>query len=296
MDQIYKTSLPNGLEAYEKPKNTAQMIYNQIQDYFMSDINNILLRRDLTVVDIGANIGLFSMEVIKRANGQAHVYCFEPMPDTFKLLELNLGQFNSPNIHLFKYGLGEKEDTITFMYRPLVPTTSSRYDIEESDKNAFLNMIYNEKIAEKFHVKVPNIIKYIPRFMTYWLVTLAFYAFNKTKGKAIPVECKISTLSKFISDKKITKIDLLKIDVEKSEIDVLSGISATDWGIINSIVLEIHDIEDRRDTITKILTHYGFNNIYVDKQHEEETVYNIFGYKAKSPRAQGGRRFQEGCC
>ncbi|MBN4002011.1 FkbM family methyltransferase [Nostoc sp. LPT] len=41
--------------------------------------------------------------------------------------------------------------------------------------------------------------------------------------------CQVKTISYIIEENKIERIDLLKIDVEKSERDVLAGIKERDW-------------------------------------------------------------------
>src|ERR1035437_777714 len=119
-----KVDLPDNLLAYKKAFETAysekSIIYYQILSYFDKNINNILNRKNVTIFDVGANVGLFSMEVLRRTEGKAQIYCFEPVPETYRKLETNLKQFNFQNIHLFNYGLGEDEMTVTFMYNPLV--------------------------------------------------------------------------------------------------------------------------------------------------------------------------------
>jgi hypothetical protein len=42
-------------------------------------------------------------------------------------------------------------------------------------------------------------------------------------------DCELRTLSDVIAEHRIERIDLLKVDVEKSELDVLEGIRAEDW-------------------------------------------------------------------
>jgi predicted RNA methylase len=45
--------------------------------------------KQFTVFDVGANIGLFALEALKRSGGTARVLCFEPLPSTFDVLEKN---------------------------------------------------------------------------------------------------------------------------------------------------------------------------------------------------------------
>jgi FkbM family methyltransferase len=279
-NNISKVCLPNGLFAFERPKNSALMIYHQIVDYFTPEIDKILMQKKITVFDVGANIGLFSMEIMHRTEGQAHVYCFEPIPETYNLLQLNLQQFDPSTIHLFNCGLGQREQYITFMYRPLAPGMSSCYEMFDTDaKKMVLSMFYNERLASKFHTAIPRFFKYLPHSINMQLISLAFYLYCKTIGKAVPVECQLSTISRVIGEQNVKKIDLLKIDVEKAEMDVLMGIAGPDWEKINAIVLEVHNIDNRQEKIIKMLTQYGFDNIQVDKVVDDQHIFNIFGFR-----------------
>ena len=279
-NNVSKVCLPNGLFAFERPKNSALIIYHQILDYFTPEIDKILAQKSITVFDVGANSGLFSMEVMRRTEGQAHIYSFEPIPETYNLLQLNLQQFEPSTMHLFNCGLGQREQSITFMYRPQAPTISSSYDMFDTDaQKMVLSLFYNENLASKFHAVIPRYFKYLPHFINKQLISLAFYLYCKTIGKAIPIECQLSTISKVISNHNIKKIDLLKIDVEKAEMDVLIGIEDSDWEKINAVALEVHNIDNRQDKILKMLERYGFDNILVDKVVDDQFIFNIFGFR-----------------
>ena len=54
-------------------------------------------------------------------------------------------------------------------------------------------------------------------------------------------ECRLTSVSDIIRENQIDKIDLLKIDAEKSELDIIKGIEDRDWPKIDQIVIEIHD-------------------------------------------------------
>ena len=51
----------------------------------------------------------------------------------------------------------------------------------------------------------------------------------------------MTSVSDIIRENQIDKIDLLKIDAEKSELDIIKGIDDRDWPKIDQIVIEIHD-------------------------------------------------------
>src|SRR5205823_5305892 len=56
----------------------------------------------------------------------------------------------------------------------------------------------------------------------------------------------------------IERIDLLKIDVEKSEHDVLRGIDDEHWPMIDQVVIEVHDIGGRLRLLADGMAARGF--------------------------------------
>lgn len=255
--------LPNGLSVFEGAKHAASRLYPQILDYFTPEVDKILSRKNITIFDAGANIGLFSIEVMRRTEGLAHIYGFEPIPETFKLLELNLQQFNPSAIHLFNIGLGQREQSITFMHRPYFPMMSSSYEmLDENAKHNLLSVFLNDCLAKQSHFRIPWFFKYLPQVIIKHIVSFFFFLFCKTIGKTVPVECRLSPISRVIREQNVKRIDLLKIDVEKAEMDVLLGISDQDWDKINAIALEVHDIDNRQEKIVKLLDQHGFERLF----------------------------------
>lgn len=76
----------------------------------------------------------------------------------------------------------------------------------------------------------------------------------------------------------ISRIDLLKIDVEGSELNVLKGISKTLWGIVLQIVLEVHDVDGRLEKIERLLQSEGFKTI-TDLQDYRVRTYMLYGWR-----------------
>lgn len=63
-----------------------------------------------SVIDIGANRGQFAKRVLS-AFPNAHIYCFEPLPDAFKELKKWANQQNN-KVSVFNLALGDKEGEI----------------------------------------------------------------------------------------------------------------------------------------------------------------------------------------
>ena len=58
-----------------------------------------ILKPGMTAVDIGANIGFYSMLMAARVGGTGRVVAFEPDADNFRLLEKNILENDIHNVH-----------------------------------------------------------------------------------------------------------------------------------------------------------------------------------------------------
>jgi FkbH-like protein/FkbM family methyltransferase len=91
-------------------------------------------------------------------------------------------------------------------------------------------------------------------------------------------ECRLISLSDLIRERGIEKIDLLKIDAEKSEIDILAGIEDADWPIIDQIVVEIHDrTQEAVKRVERLLTAKGYRCV-VERERplEDSGLVNLY--------------------
>jgi hypothetical protein len=68
----------------------------------------------------------------------------------------------------------------------------------------------------------------------------------------------VGTLSQVLRETGVDRIDLLKVDVEKSEHEVLAGIADADWFKIRQLVVEVHDQDGRQADIKRLLEQRGY--------------------------------------
>jgi hypothetical protein len=92
-------------------------------------------------------------------------------------------------------------------------------------------------------------------------------------------------------------IDLLKIDVEKSEVDVLAGIREDDWQKIRQIVVEVHDIDGRLGQMRALLERHGYYlTIQQEAMLEDTSLYSIYAVRQSESlevRKTNGKRTGE---
>lgn len=73
-----------------------------------------VIRSDMVVVDIGANVGIYTLHALKAG---AEVYAFEPTPETFNILRHNValnGFEYSPKVHLYNSAVSDREEMTEF--------------------------------------------------------------------------------------------------------------------------------------------------------------------------------------
>ncbi len=264
LQTVVKKKLPNGLEVYQNNEGETDFLYNEIFHKEMYFKNGITLADNSTVLDIGANIGMFTLFVNSKSKN-CNVYAFEPLPPTYDILKLNTGSL--PNVTAVNLGLSDEIKEAQFAYFPTMSTDSVQIKYRDNhDKdlrfgllNHYKNDFTDPKALNRFvdHVMTPKLLKE--------------EIFN----------CRLTTISEIIRSYNLTGVDLLKIDVEKSEFEVLEGIDKDDWSKIRQIVMEVHDLNDEQiKQLENIFRTNGFQ-VVID-YYDDLNIPNYYNVYAKN--------------
>src|SRR3989339_835409 len=213
--------LLNGLRIFSFNKNETDFMYNKI---FKDNIYlkyGFKFKKNACIFDVGANIGLFSLR-IEELIKDPKIYAFEPIPDVFNLLKFNTKIYNK-DIKVYNHGISDKSSTKKFTYYPKMSILSSAKADFKKDKQNIRDFVYNNEYLKNNKIDKDKINDLISA---------------KLKRKIIQIKTK--SISDVIAENSIKNIDLLKIDIERSEKDVLLGINNKDWNKIQQIVLEVH--------------------------------------------------------
>src|SRR5262249_4049977 len=68
--------------------------------------------RPFVFIDVGANVGLFSLFVASQAGGNARILAFEPEPENVRRLRFNIDANPGIPIRVFSFALGETVDSV----------------------------------------------------------------------------------------------------------------------------------------------------------------------------------------
>jgi FkbM family methyltransferase len=111
-----KAQLPLGLEliipaGYPSYRNFATSLYE-------TDVTELFLSRvspGMTVVDLGANIGYYTLLASRLVGADGRVYAFEPDPDAYAYLERNVAHNRCTNVVAVNQAVGNRVDAVGFV-------------------------------------------------------------------------------------------------------------------------------------------------------------------------------------
>lgn len=230
--------------------------------------NGIHLSSGSVVFDVGANIGAFSILASKVTRGDVSLFCFEPAPVSFAALTQNREHnrwFKQSQVRLLQCALTSPENAgknAELFYFTKFPTDTT-LDIADKRKefSQFLSH-YGTLYGDRIRARVPGFLgQGMAAPLTY---TLCHLPSTKVGTKLADFlsgmktfSCEQESLSGITRRFGVTKIDLLKVDVEGHEDQVLLGIDDATWANIGQVVLETHDRNGRLSDVRDLLARYG---------------------------------------
>jgi FkbM family methyltransferase len=258
-----RSVLPNGMEIAYQSKAEVAFFYNDIFEKQIYLMHGVTLREGDCVFDVGANVGFFTL-FANRHSKEIKIYAFEPAPPLFEILRFNTS-LHGVNAKLFNCGVSSKAGTATFTFYPNSSGMSSFYADKQEEKEALRAIMLNQRGRG---------VEGMERIMQHAEDLL------EERVKSRSYECRLRTISDIISEEHVEQIDFMKIDVQKSELDVLAGIHPDDWPKIKQIVIEVHDVQGRLRQIHELLAAAGYRvAVEQDAHYESSSTYNLFAIR-----------------
>lgn len=230
--------LPNGMAIVHHDQGETDYLYRQIFEDGSYLRHGITLGEGTCVFDVGANIGMFTL-FVNHCCPTAQVYAFEPIPHLLERIEINAALYGT-NARVFAYGLSNQSAIIPFTFYPKASLMSGRYVDRQADHQVVKSYIQNREQRD-----LSDVESHVDELLE-----------GRLQGET--VLCPVRTLSEVIREQGIERIDLLKVDVERSELDVLQGIEDPDWDKIRQIVVEVEDSANRLHEISELLQSRGY--------------------------------------
>ncbi|WP_370962758.1 FkbM family methyltransferase [Amycolatopsis sp. cg9] len=241
--------------------------------------NGIDLAPGATVLDVGANVGVFSAAVFERLGGDARIYAFEPLPPLFETLDRNGRDFFADRLTALPYGLAAAEAELDFSYFPAATIFSSslrdegNIDVERRRVTAsVVEMIRRGGLGGG--------LRRVPAPVLRGIVGRKLRVMRELETHRV----RVRPLSAVLDEHRIERVDLLKVDVEGAELDVLRGLEDRHWPLVRQAVVEVEGWLEHRDTVRDVFASRGFAVAAVQDPVQEAAdigmVYAVSGTRA----------------
>jgi FkbM family methyltransferase len=261
--------LPGGLEIACQSRMEAEHIYD---DVFVKKVylrHGIALHDGACVLDVGGNIGLFTL-FVHRTCQDPRTYTFEPAPPLYRILSHNAGR-HCPGARLFNRGVAAAAGRAVLTFYPYSSGMSSFHADLDEEKDVLRAIMANQRRAGMAGME---------QIMT------AAEGLLDARFTAEQFECELVTLSQVIVDERLEAIDLLKIDVQKCELEVLLGIEPRHWAKVRQVAIEVHALAGRLEQVIELLRRRDFSVVVEqDPLLAGSVLYNLY---AASAAACGG--------
>jgi FkbH-like protein/FkbM family methyltransferase len=238
--------------------------------------NGIEISDGDVIVDVGANIGMFSLFAANQAS-DLRIFAYEPSPVVFPILAANLAR-HVPGATAIKAGVAQcaGEAELTFYPRSSV---FSGFSTDSTNDEAALRAIVRNTLTERLTSTGGEVEALVDELMVDRL---------RAQGHL----CRLESLTDLIERFDLDQIGLLKVDAEKSERGILAGIADEHWPKIRQIVVEVHDQDGEGiDDVCEVLTERGFAlSIEEEQLLTDSGLYNIFGVRPGAATATGQTR------
>ncbi len=265
-------TLPNGLEIAQLNRHETDYVYREIFQDRCYLRHGIRLPETGTVIDIGANIGLFSLFVRSEAPA-VNVLAYEPSPAAFQALQANCAAYG-PTLRPFNAGVSDRRGvaSLTCYEKSSVFST---FHANASEDRAAIRAVATNVAREQWRENPESVDGLVDELLT-------------DRLNARTIECPIVSVSDIIRDHTVRRVDLLKIDAEKCELEILRGIDDTHWPLIEQIVVEVHD--RTRALLTEVqalLESHGFHCAVVEENLLTGSgLFNVYATRDRAGASQ----------
>lgn len=255
--------LPNGLVIWHRNEGETRHFYDDIFTHRSYLRQGIRVPDGGCIFDVGANIGLFTLLAHHEAR-DVHIFAFEPAPALCELLRQNAAE-HGVQAAVFACGLSDREGEAIFTFYPRSSGMSSFHADEAEERHVLRTIIANQRAGGMS--ELAELEANADALLDLRLEPIRFMA-------------RLRRLSDVVREQRVERIDLLKVDVQKCELEVLMGIDERDWPKIAQIALEVHDEDGRVAALRDLLERRGFAvAVHQDELYVGTNIHNLYAVR-----------------
>jgi FkbM family methyltransferase len=162
------------------------------------------LKEGMNIIEVGANVGYYSLLESRLIGKAGTVYAIEPVPENFERLNENIIINNRDNIISYNFAISDHPGSADFFL-----TNESNWGSMVDPASDFISTSMTEKLQERHNEK-------------------------------ITVQTK--TVDEFVKNQGITEVNLIRMDIEGYEIQALNGMKELlDSSTNLRLLIEVHN-------------------------------------------------------
>jgi 31-O-methyltransferase len=266
-------TLPNGLTLEMPSSREARILYSEIFEQSSYMRHGIDVGDGATVLDVGANVGAFSVALAQR-HRDLRLVLFEPIPETFAALRGNAERLlGSARVTLVPAGVWSAPGRGTFRIPPSSTTATAhratcKPRVGTREKVAMQTRVRaameDARRAKQIRPRLATLIergleRRVLRPVVLGAILVAVGSVSLVhRFRTKHLDCELTTISTALREHSIDAVDLAKIDVEGAEWAVLQGIDESDWPRIRQFAIEVHDVDGRVARMRDVLEAKGY--------------------------------------
>ncbi len=244
LNGLQRVALPNGLVVATPSADEALFLYRQIFEQDEYARGGLHVQDGDVVVDVGANVGLFTLWATSQAQGVRAV-AIEPNPDVLPSLRLNLTEHQVLG-SLVEVAVGKTAGTAELTSFPGLTYLSGIGSRRAADA-ASLVMSNHRHIASSAGADYSTVER--EALLQDTQKRLASTTHN------VPVR----TLGDIFDELQVTNVGLLKINTEGAELDVLRGLRPEQLARVRQVAMEVERASTTLPEVTATLRAADFS-------------------------------------
>ena len=221
--------------------NELDLLLHELFDTQPYTRHGVTLTDGMCVVDLGANLGLFSLWCTTHAKNLRILAC-EPVPVLAALARTNLAQVEGHTCTVLECGVSDRTADQTVRYYPRATACSTVYGAETEGRMPKLYSDTPIPLADLWSIHKGAFALGLLFWPVYpWLRRqVVGRVLRRALSRHHDYRCRFTTLSALIDTHELAQIDLLKIDVQGCEALVLDGVRDAHWPRIRAIAMEVN--------------------------------------------------------
>jgi amino acid adenylation domain-containing protein/FkbM family methyltransferase len=247
VDGHQRIELPNSIAVTTPTPDEALFLYKQIFEQGEYARFGFELPPNAVVIDVGANIGLFSLWIQSQSR-DCYVVAVEPNPDVLPYLRLNL-ELNEIDSDICPVAVGEKPGTVDFTSFPQLTYLSGLGDRAGAAAELLDAHFSGFEVVPDGGPSPDGPSPDENR---------AMLRATQMRLESNRHSVAVSSLSDLVDQKRLSRIDLLKVNTEGSELAVLRSLRSHHWRLVRRVCAEVESQSQTIPVIEALLVSAGF--------------------------------------